>query len=224
VRAKIAAAPRRGAAPCKQDPDKLLRPGRRLPSFSCNSMKTNPFRRAVRAIPVAAMVLLGGCATDRVVQASTQNAEPLDKNSLLIFWKGGKYERTVETHDREMRGSAPPSVTQEDAILFSAKADLVKLDLQRHLIEKMSAGMPSYVTRDRGARNALRLELVKIAADTDGSRDVTITASVLKVPSAEVVWWRTVKISASRFNSDGAISDEVSSAIIGQMKASALIE
>ena len=187
-------------------------------------MKAFPLRSALGAISLSAFLVLGGCAVNSVVQGSSQAPAPLEAHSLRIVWKGGTYQKSIETHDRVKLGAAAPTVTQEDGILYSAKVDLVKLNLQRSLIGKVAAGMPSYVSHDREARNALALELVRIAADTDGSRDVTIKASVVKLPSAEVVWWRTMKISASRFNSDDALSDEVSKAIIGQMKDSALID
>lgn len=184
-------------------------------------MSANFFRTIHNVVAVLVLLCMSACTGYDVIQASDQSAKPLEKNSLRILWKSGKFAVAVEKHQRASYGG--PTITKEDNVLGMAKAELVKLNLQQNLIRDLSAGIGSYASQDRNAKYVMALELVRIVADTDGSRDVTITASLHQMPGAMTVWSRTIKVSAPRFSSDDAISAKVSDAIVGQMKSSDLI-
>lgn len=183
-----------------------------------------PFMFIVRLVmSIGLCVALASCASHDVVRSTGSTMPPLEKNSLSLDWKRTKTQYGISKHERG-RGLQVPTITADEKAAFLPRTRLAAEAIYKTLPGKMRARLDPYLSRGGMSKYTLGIELNRVGADTDGSREVLITTYLTPASDAERIWSRTVSVAASRFSSDEALVIACEEAILGEMRSSGLIE
>lgn len=168
------------------------------------------------------VALLGACTSYEIAGRVDRLGGPLEPNSMHIVWSKNKPESLVTKHERGY-GLQKPTITAEDQQKLSVTRKQVFFELGNKLVPKLKTALSPYIREGGEAKTILKLELNRIAIDTDGSRDITLTATLSQPPSSIDSWSRKIQIYAPRFGSDETISTSIVEAVVGQLRSSALV-
>lgn len=174
-------------------------------------------------MPIGLCVALASCAGHDVVGSTGNAMPPLEKNSLSLDWKKTKTQYGVSKHERG-RGLQVPTITADEKAAFLPRTRLAAEAIYKALPGRMHTRLGPYLSHAGASKYTLAIELNRVGTDTDGSREVLITAYLIPASESERIWSRSVSVAASRFNSDEALVIGCEEAILGEMRSSGLIE
>lgn len=174
------------------------------------------------AMLALAALLTSGCASYEVTQRGDRVLIPLETGSTEIVWQRGKPESLMVKQEKGY-GVQKPVLSNDEKRELAVIRQQVYVELAGNLIPRLKSSLGPYVQREGKGKYVLNLELNRVVIDADGTRDVTITATLSEPPFAMEYWTRKVRLHASRFNGNDTISANAVEAIVAQLRSSALI-
>ena len=174
-----------------------------------------------RVSALSVLLCLSACTGSAVLHADSRGTPtPIAEGSLAITVNPHPPQLLVSKHERG--AFSHPKLTEDEQRAANARGLALEATLARELPQQLNDRLARYANHDGRPANGLILVLERIAVDTDGSADVTVSA-VLGARGSKSGWLRTVLVSASRFGSDTGIARDCSDAIVAQLKASGLL-
>ncbi|HJV73887.1 MAG TPA: hypothetical protein VJ654_06685 [Noviherbaspirillum sp.] len=170
------------------------------------------------------VAVLGGCASYEVTGRSEDKAIPLEHGSVDIVWS------------KRMPESVFVKQTPGYGIEMAGVSDGELLDLQHtrlQVVRELLASTPQkvraliwpYISMKKSmTKYVLQLEMNRVHIDVDGTRNITITATLSEPPTVYDYWSRNIQIHATRFSEDDVLSTQLAEAVVAQLRNSELIK
>jgi len=175
-------------------------------------------------VAITVMSVLASCASAYdVVVANGAHQQELDKHSLNIVWKNGNSNIGVLKQQRGT-GLQKPVITDDEKNDAIRAGRRIALALSSDLTRNISQKIDNYVARTGLQRSEMVVEMAQNVVSTQGNRDVIVIAYLHPTVADHAQWSRSIKISLSNFESDNAIVDKFSNAIVTEMKNSGLVQ
>lgn len=183
--------------------------------------KRNP-RRTFASLCFA-LIFLHGCASYEVTQKTDRKLIPLEPASTEIVWLKGNPESLIVKQERGY-GVQKPVFSKDERRELAVIRQQVFVELAGNMVPKLKFSLGPYIQKQGKGKQVLNLELNRVLIDADGTRDITITATLSEPPFDMEYWSRKIKIFAPRYSTNDVISTNAADAVVAQLRSSALIK
>lgn len=169
------------------------------------------------------LIFLNGCASYEVTQKADRKLIPLEPASTEIVWLKGNPESLIVKQERG-HGVLQPVFSKDERRELAVIRQQVFVELAGNLAPKLKSSLAPYIQKQGKGKQVLNLELNRVLIDADGTRDITITATLSEPPFDMEYWSRKIKIFAPRYSTNDVISTHAADAVVAQLRSSALIK
>lgn len=183
-------------------------------------------RLTIKILAAAVMSSLAACAAQRTVIARGGPLPPLPPYSLAIAWKTLESKLYIEKQERG-NGLQKPVITLDDRAAVGQTGRNSVAAIQETLLPQLKSRLKPYLARKSNPLEEkfnIKIELVRVVMDTDGSREAFVSAEITPAYSSQVVWYRQIAVYASKSTPDTTLVQNCTDGIMDALRKSDLIE
>ncbi|HET8871170.1 MAG TPA: hypothetical protein VFM48_12020 [Aquabacterium sp.] len=177
-------------------------------------------------VSLVVLSTLAACANYHVYQSKSSEHAPgvhLQPQTVEVVWK------TTRTHtyvSKQTRGVLTPEITNAERYAVIDVAPNSARALFADLIPQVNHRL-SEVVIQRGHFYALeyylQLELLDVTSDTDGSREATISMSLMPVAANKSIWHMVLVVYGAKGSPDKKLVQDAADAIQTELKNNGLV-
>lgn len=175
---------------------------------------------------LVSLIALASCANYQVFKSKSSENPPgihLESQSLEVVWKS---YRTHTYISKQTRGVLTPVITNAERYSVIDVAPNSARALFADLIPQLNERLRNVVIQ-RGHFNALQyylqIELMDVTSDIDGSREATLTMSLLPATASRSLWHMVLVVYGAKGSPDQKLVDDAANAIQTELKNNGIV-